>query len=133
MDHILVHGDFGPNNMLFDPVTFQVAAVVDWELAHFGDRIEDLAWCGWTVRMHHARYRHELGHFFCAYGLAVPAWAVRRAAMLARCERLAAVLPSPATERFRCEAVAGTQCKDRRLAGAAGRDVDPGVTAMTGS
>jgi aminoglycoside phosphotransferase (APT) family kinase protein len=30
-DAVLVHGDFGPNNALFDPVTFQATAVVDWE------------------------------------------------------------------------------------------------------
>jgi Ser/Thr protein kinase RdoA (MazF antagonist) len=42
---VLVHGDFGPNNMLFDPVTFATTAVLDWEWAHAGDPVEDLAWC----------------------------------------------------------------------------------------
>jgi aminoglycoside phosphotransferase (APT) family kinase protein len=27
----LVHGDYGPNNVLVDPQTLAVVAVVDWE------------------------------------------------------------------------------------------------------
>lgn len=46
-EKVLVHGDFGPNNVLLDPATFEVTAVVDWEFAHLGDPIEDLAWCEW--------------------------------------------------------------------------------------
>jgi hypothetical protein len=52
-DGVLVHGDFRPNNPLLDPVTFAVTAVVDWEFAHYGEPVEDLAWCEWIVRMHH--------------------------------------------------------------------------------
>ncbi|MFB4421339.1 phosphotransferase [Streptomyces sp. QL37] len=83
-----MHGDFGPNNVLLDPGTFEVTAVVDWEFAHLGDPVEDLAWCEWIVRTHHPGHRHALGHFFCAYGGEVPPWPARRAAMLARCETL---------------------------------------------
>ena len=50
---MLVHDDYGPNNMLFDPVTFATAAVLDWELAHTDDPVADLAWCEWIIRMHH--------------------------------------------------------------------------------
>ncbi|MES4907907.1 MULTISPECIES: phosphotransferase [unclassified Streptomyces] len=86
---VLVHGDYGPNNVLLDPVTFQVTAVVDWEFAHLGDPVEDLAWCEWIVRTHHPGHRHALDGFFRAYGGdAVPPWPVRRAAMLARCASL---------------------------------------------
>jgi aminoglycoside phosphotransferase len=85
---VLVHGDFGPNNVLLDPGTFEITAVVDWEFAHLGDPVEDLAWCEWIVRMHHPECRHALGHFFRAYGGQVPPWPARRAAMLARCEAL---------------------------------------------
>ncbi|MFZ3565640.1 phosphotransferase family protein [Streptomyces sp. BH097] len=42
---VLVHGDFGPNNLLLDPGTFEVTAVVDWEFARFGAPVADLAWC----------------------------------------------------------------------------------------
>ncbi|NEW75325.1 phosphotransferase [Streptomyces rapamycinicus] len=85
---VLVHGDFGPNNLLLDPVTFQVTAVVDWEFAHLGDAVEDLAWCEWIVRMHHAEHRQKVDDFFNAYGRPVPAWPIRQAAMLARCTAL---------------------------------------------
>jgi aminoglycoside phosphotransferase (APT) family kinase protein len=85
---VLVHGDFGPNNLLLHRDTFEVTAVVDWEFAHLGDPVEDLAWCEWIVRTHHPGHRHALGHFFRAYGGKVPPWPVRRAAMLARCEAL---------------------------------------------
>jgi aminoglycoside phosphotransferase (APT) family kinase protein len=69
-------------------VSFRVTAVVDWEFARLGDAVEDLAWCEWIVRMHHAEHHQELDHFFNAYGGAVPAWPVRRATMLARCAEL---------------------------------------------
>ncbi|MGO4751459.1 aminoglycoside phosphotransferase family protein, partial [Streptomyces sp. 2MCAF27] len=86
---VLVHGDYGPNNVLLDPATFQVTAVVDWEFAHLGDPVEDLAWCEWIVRMHHPGHRRALDGFFRAYGGdTVPPWPVRRAVMLARCESL---------------------------------------------
>ena len=39
---VLVHGDAGPGNFLF--TANRVVAVVDWELWHLGDPMEDLAW-----------------------------------------------------------------------------------------
>jgi aminoglycoside phosphotransferase (APT) family kinase protein len=39
---VLVHGDAGPGNFLFDQGHLTV--LLDWELAHRGDPIEDLAW-----------------------------------------------------------------------------------------
>jgi aminoglycoside phosphotransferase (APT) family kinase protein len=38
----LVHGDFRNGNLIFD--TTGVVAVLDWELAHIGDPMEDLGW-----------------------------------------------------------------------------------------
>lgn len=38
----LVHGDFRHGNLIIGPEG--VRAVLDWELAHVGDRLEDLAW-----------------------------------------------------------------------------------------
>jgi aminoglycoside phosphotransferase (APT) family kinase protein len=32
---VLVHGDYGPSNVLLDPASFRVVAVVDWEWARF--------------------------------------------------------------------------------------------------
>jgi aminoglycoside phosphotransferase (APT) family kinase protein len=40
----LVHGDYRSGNFLFDPETNEVTAILDWELARFGDRHEDLGW-----------------------------------------------------------------------------------------
>ena len=79
----LVHGDYGPNNVLLDPVTLRVVAVVDWEWTHRGDPIEDLAWCEWIVRAHHPRHVDCLREFFEAYGDR-PAWPDRQRAMLTR-------------------------------------------------
>ena len=84
---VLVHGDFGPNNLLFDPETLEIAAVLDWEWAHSGHRIEDLAWCEWIVRMHHPAQTGALDAFFAGYGDR-PSWADRQTAMLVRCGRL---------------------------------------------
>src|ERR687889_2148319 len=41
------HGDFGPQNLLFDAVTFAAVAVLDWEFAvvPLMDSVADLAWC----------------------------------------------------------------------------------------
>jgi len=39
----LVHGDFRNGNIMFD-ATEGVVAVLDWELAHIGDPIEDMGW-----------------------------------------------------------------------------------------
>lgn len=39
---VLVHGDAGPGNFLFEKG--KMTALIDWELAHPGDPMEDLAW-----------------------------------------------------------------------------------------
>jgi aminoglycoside phosphotransferase len=90
---VLVHGDFGPNNMLFDPGTFAATAVLDWEWAHPGDPIDDLAWCEWIVRTHHPAEVEALRALFAAYG-SRPAWAERQRAALAKCRKMLA-LPRP--------------------------------------
>ena len=38
----LVHSDLNPKNLLVDPVSLQVTAVVDWEFAHAGSPLTDL-------------------------------------------------------------------------------------------
>lgn len=38
----VVHGDAGPGNFLY--ADGRVAALIDWELSHLGDPMEDLAW-----------------------------------------------------------------------------------------
>ena len=39
---VLAHGDAGPGNFLFE--NGHMTALLDWELAHLGDPMEDLAW-----------------------------------------------------------------------------------------
>jgi len=39
---VVVHGDAGPGNFMF--TDDRVSALVDWELWHLGDPVEDLAW-----------------------------------------------------------------------------------------
>ena len=39
---VLVQGDTGPGNFMYGKG--RVVAVVDWELAHFGDPMDDIAW-----------------------------------------------------------------------------------------
>jgi aminoglycoside phosphotransferase (APT) family kinase protein len=41
-DEAIVHGDFRLGNVIVDPNG--LAAVIDWELVHLGDPLEDLAW-----------------------------------------------------------------------------------------
>jgi aminoglycoside phosphotransferase len=84
-DAVLVHGDFGPQNMVFDATTLQPAAVVDWEFAHPGDPVEDLAWAEWIIRTHHPRLVDSLGTMFEGYG-SRPPWWQRQAAMLKKCQ-----------------------------------------------
>ena len=84
---VLVHGDFGPNNILFDPRTDAVTGLLDWEFAHPGRPIEDLAWCEWIVRMHHPGHARALDDLFAAYGDR-PSWSQRQAEMVRRCQEL---------------------------------------------
>lgn len=39
---VLVHGDAGPGNFMFDDG--ELTRLIDWELSHLGDPMEDLAW-----------------------------------------------------------------------------------------
>lgn len=88
---VLVHGDYGPQNVLLDPATLRITAVLDWEWAHPGRPVEDLAWCEWIIRMHHPGQASLLGAFFAAYDGPVPPWPERHACMIARCRSLLAL------------------------------------------
>jgi aminoglycoside phosphotransferase (APT) family kinase protein len=46
---VVCHGDVGPGNYLFEGD--EVTAILDWEFAHLGDPMDDIAWL--TVRGHH--------------------------------------------------------------------------------
>ena len=86
-ESVVVHGDYGPNNMLFEPTTFAVTAVLDWEWGHVGDPVEDVAWCEWIVRMHHPEAVDALEYLFAGYG-SQPPWTARQAAALAKCHSM---------------------------------------------
>ena len=88
-NHVVVHGDFGPNNTLFDPEAHTVTALLDWEFAGVGPAIDDVAWCEWIVRMHHPAAVDSLPSFFDAYGERPP-WDARQRAMVDRCRALEA-------------------------------------------
>ncbi|MTD14832.1 phosphotransferase [Nakamurella sp. YIM 132087] len=45
---VLVHADFKPGNILVD--AGRVSALLDWELAHLGDPLEDLGWVTQPLR-----------------------------------------------------------------------------------
>jgi predicted Ser/Thr protein kinase len=106
----LVHGDFGPQNLLFEPDTLQVTAILDWESAHQGDSIEDLAWGEWIVRMHHPDQVAALPGLFAGYGER-PSWSVRQGAMLRRCSELLAF-----SRRWEPEGAAVVEWQRRRTA-----------------
>ena len=83
----LVHGDYGPQNLLFTPSGHEVVGVLDWEWAHWGRPDEDLAWVEWIIRMFHETQVPGLRHLFEAYGWR-PAWPDRRACMIEHCRAL---------------------------------------------
>jgi aminoglycoside phosphotransferase (APT) family kinase protein len=89
LETVLVHGDYGPNNVLLDPERLEITAVVDWEWMHMGAAIEDLAWCEWIMRIHHPTQHDALASFFVAYA-SCPAWRVRHQAMVTQCAALVA-------------------------------------------
>lgn len=64
-----------------------VAAVLDWEWAHPGEPIEDLASCEWIIRMRRPDAAMALEHLFAGYGQRPP-WTCRQAAALAKCRSM---------------------------------------------
>jgi aminoglycoside phosphotransferase (APT) family kinase protein len=83
----LVHGDYGPQNLLLEVAAWKVSAVLDLEFAHEGDPIDNLAWAEWIVRMHHADAVGALFALFVGYG-SRPPWKLRHDTMLRKCAGL---------------------------------------------
>ena len=81
---VIVHGDFGPQNTLYSVDVSHVAGVLDWEMAHFGSPIEDLAWSEWIIRMHHSKAQDDLPELFTASDLSFN-WSDRQASMVRQC------------------------------------------------
>jgi hypothetical protein len=95
---VIVHGDFGPQNMLFNPELGSIVGILDWESAHLGVPEEDLAWAEWIVRMHHPDATDTLADLFDASGLSV-SWARRHDAMLRQCREILSYCESSGMER----------------------------------
>jgi hypothetical protein len=85
---VLVHQDFGPNNVLFAEHDDSIALLADWEWSTVGRPITDLAWAEFIVRMHHPEHRDCLHALFDGYAER-PAWDERQAAMAHRATALA--------------------------------------------
>lgn len=47
---VLVQGDTGPGNFMY--ADGKVSGVIDWELAHLGDPMDDVAWMSWRTIQH---------------------------------------------------------------------------------
>jgi aminoglycoside phosphotransferase (APT) family kinase protein len=47
---VLVQGDTGPGNLMY--ADGKVTGIVDWELAHLGDPMDDIAWLSWRATQH---------------------------------------------------------------------------------
>lgn len=84
---VLVHGDYGPNNVLLDERARAVTAVLDWEWTRPGAAIEDLAYTEFIVRLHHPADVSALDGFYSAYGTRPP-WRGVQQTILGRCESL---------------------------------------------
>jgi aminoglycoside phosphotransferase (APT) family kinase protein len=63
----IVHGDFAPYNVLATEDGVLVA-VLDWEEAHLGDGILDLAWCEWQFKNRHSNQMWAVRHLLGGYG-----------------------------------------------------------------
>ncbi|MCL2400001.1 MAG: aminoglycoside phosphotransferase family protein [Defluviitaleaceae bacterium] len=57
----LVHGDFGPQNVIIQPESLKV---VDWEFAGWGNPLYDIAWVVWFVHLHYPHLCKELCAIF---------------------------------------------------------------------
>lgn len=84
---VIVHGDFGPQNMLFHPATKAISAVIDWEFCHIGPPVDDLAWTEWVVRRHHRDAVEFLPRLFAGYG-STPPWPIRKQSMINSLRRM---------------------------------------------
>ena len=48
----IVHGDYRSGNFLFTPDNGRITAMLDWEMCHIGDPLEDIAWSlnhAWSI------------------------------------------------------------------------------------
>jgi hypothetical protein len=70
VEPVLVQGDTGPGNLMYEDG--RVTAVIDWELAHLGDPMDDIAWLSWRATQHSwPDFPARLREYEAASGIAV--------------------------------------------------------------
>lgn len=73
---VLVQGDTGPGNFMYEGG--KISAIVDWELAHIGDPMDDIAWLSWRATQHgFPDFPTRLSEYEQLSGIAVDADRVR--------------------------------------------------------
>ena len=83
----IVHGDYAHYNCLMSRGGDGLAAVLDWETAHLGSRVEDLAWCEFHFRNKFPQHQWAIARLFEGYG-SDPGYDVRQEAIEARMKDL---------------------------------------------
>ena len=74
----VVHGDYRSGNFLFTPEDGKISAILDWEMAHIGDPLEDIAWAidpMWPMTRH-LGLEEGLAIWSAASGMAVDSQAL---------------------------------------------------------
>lgn len=87
---VIVHGDYGPQNLLVDPSQRRITAVVDAEWSRHApveSEHADAAWFEWIIRFHHPMLVPRLPSFNTGYGV-TPGWEERHRLMLRRCAEI---------------------------------------------
>lgn len=77
---VIVHGDFAHYNCILNNEGTELLAILDWEAAHLGNPVTDIAWCEWQFRNRFPRYEWAINSLFEGYG-EIPSWELRQGAL----------------------------------------------------
>jgi len=106
---VVTHGDFAAYNVIVSEDGTEVRAIVDWEAAHVGDSLVDVAWCEYQHQRLFPRHGYAIPQLFAGFGTSPPRTALD-AALHARLNELAHGVPAPSAiapvQRFRVIAFA---------------------------
>jgi hypothetical protein len=84
---VIVHGDFAHYNCILNKEGTELLAILDWEVAHLGNPVTDIAWCEWQFRNKFPRYEWAINSLFEGYG-DTPSWDLRQGAIQNRMKQL---------------------------------------------